>query len=73
MAKHFFAVMCALWIVAYSPAQLKQKEASSHAEILWDRWGVPHIYAKDINGAARAFALRSHPLTRLQNQGELQS
>jgi acyl-homoserine-lactone acylase len=66
MAKHFFAVMCALWMVAYSSAQLKQKEASSQAEILWDTWGVPHIYAKDINGAARAFGW-----AQMQNHGNL--
>src|SRR5580704_13716179 len=27
----------------------------SRAEILWDRWGVPHIYAKDADSAFRAF------------------
>jgi len=34
-------------------AQAKATESGTPAEILWDNWGVPHILAKDTNGAAR--------------------
>jgi acyl-homoserine-lactone acylase len=27
---------------------------TNEAEILWDTWGVPHIFAKDTNSAGRA-------------------
>ena len=36
-------------------AQPKEAHDDSQAEILWDRWGVPHIYAKDAESAFRAF------------------
>src|SRR5688500_7809564 len=44
------------------------------AEILWDRYGVPHIFAGDRNGAARALGwaqMRNHGdlLLRLYAQG----
>jgi acyl-homoserine-lactone acylase len=36
-------------------AQRQQTRDDLQSEILWDRWGVPHIYAKDAESAFRAF------------------
>ena len=37
------------------PQSHKPNSAGSRAEILWDTWGVPHIFAKDMESAGRAF------------------
>ena len=44
-----------------------------HAEILWDTWGVPHIFAKDATGLLRAFGwaqARNHGDLLLRLYGE---
>jgi len=38
--------------------------SNNTAEILWDTWGVPHIFAKDANSAARALGW-----AQMQNHG----
>lgn len=38
-----------------NPQSHKPNSGASRAEILWDTWGVPHIFAKDTESAARAF------------------
>jgi acyl-homoserine-lactone acylase len=50
----------AMFILLLAPtasanARAPQSERSPVAEILWDSWGVPHIYAKTDEGAFRAF------------------
>ena len=50
-------VMCLLLLGAISvSAQTNQtRRAESEAEILWDAWGVPHIFGHDEASAFRAF------------------
>jgi len=46
---------------------------SERTEILWDSWGVPHIYAKDAEGLFRAFGwaqMQSHGDLILQLYGQ---
>jgi len=38
-----------------NPQSHAPKSDINRAEILWDTWGVPHIFAKDSESAARAF------------------
>src|SRR5262249_41925109 len=40
--------------------------APSHTEILWDTWGVPHIFAKDDKSLFRAFGY-----AQMQSHGDL--
>jgi acyl-homoserine-lactone acylase len=37
------------------PQSQKPNSSDNKTEILWDTWGVPHIFAKDTESAARAF------------------
>jgi acyl-homoserine-lactone acylase len=39
-------------------------KSTAQAEILWDTWGVPHIFAKDMNSAGRALGW-----AQMQNHG----
>jgi acyl-homoserine-lactone acylase len=39
---------------------------SNHTEILWDSWGVPHIYGKDAQGLFQAFGW-----AQMQSHGDL--
>ncbi len=48
------------------PALSQSKTAVRGAEILWDTYGVPHIFAKDRNGLAYAFGW-----AQMQNHGAL--
>jgi acyl-homoserine-lactone acylase len=46
----------------------------AQTEILWDSWGVPHIYGKDATGVFQAFGwaqMQSHGdlILRLYGQG----
>ena len=46
---------------------------SERTEILWDSWGVPHIYGKDAEGLFRAFGwaqMQSHGDLILQLYGQ---
>jgi acyl-homoserine-lactone acylase len=40
--------------------------SSQKTEILWDNWGVPHIYGKDVEGAFQAFGW-----AQMQSHGDL--
>jgi acyl-homoserine lactone acylase PvdQ len=40
--------------------------AQSQTEILWDRWGVPHIFAPDLEQAMYAFGW-----AQMQSHGDL--
>ena len=42
----------------------KVKGIGGAVEILWDKWGIPHIYAKSINDAyfAQGYVHASHRL-----------
>ncbi|HEV2146078.1 MAG TPA: acylase, partial [Longimicrobiaceae bacterium] len=40
---------------AAAVAQSGRAAQSPRAEILWDRWGIPHVYAKDHESLVRAF------------------
>jgi acyl-homoserine-lactone acylase len=53
----FAAVFCALVTVA-SPTRgggALNRSAAPRTEILWDTFGIPHVYSKDAAGAFRAF------------------
>jgi acyl-homoserine-lactone acylase len=48
---------------AANPQSLTGDAGKARAEILWDTWGVPHIFANDTESAARAFGwaqMQSH-------------
>jgi acyl-homoserine-lactone acylase len=51
---------------AFVNAGVPQPEHSPAAEILWDSWGVPHIYAKTDEAAFRAFGY-----AQMQSHGNL--
>ena len=64
-----FASACLLTSCAIQPISAPPK-----AEILWDRWGVPHIFAQDVASAFHAFGwaqMHSHGdlILRLYAQG----
>jgi penicillin amidase len=46
----------------------KVKGIQEEVEILWDKWGVPHIYAKSTNDAyfAQGYIHASHRLWQLE-------
>ncbi|MFX1590535.1 MAG: penicillin acylase family protein, partial [Promethearchaeota archaeon] len=46
----------------------KVKGTQEEVEILWDKWGIPHIYAKTINDAyfAQGYIHASHRLWQLE-------
>ncbi len=50
-------LMLALLLVACNAATIPSTHTSSsyHAEIMWDTWGIPHIYAQDNPGLFHAF------------------
>jgi acyl-homoserine-lactone acylase len=55
MRVHLFTILFVLHLVVGTTSQAKpDKSLLPQAEVLWDTWGVPHIFAKDTNGAARA-------------------
>ncbi len=64
MKQLFLAVLFTILAPAGVYAQShKPNSGDSKAEILWDTWGVPHIFAKDTESAARAFGwaqMQSH-------------
>ena len=55
-----------LCVSAASAAAQKPAPRARGAEILWDSYGVPHIFAKDRNGLAYAFGW-----AQMQNHGDL--
>jgi acyl-homoserine-lactone acylase len=56
MKQRFLTVLFILLVPAGANAQSnKSNRGGTTAEILWDTWGVPHIFAKDTESAARAF------------------
>jgi acyl-homoserine-lactone acylase len=63
--KQLFVVVFSLLLLpsAIEPQSHESDARSPAAEILWDTWGVPHIYSKDMESAARAFGwaqMQSH-------------
>ena len=46
----------------------KVKGIQEDVEILWDKWGIPHIYAKSINDAyfAQGYIHASHRLWQME-------
>jgi acyl-homoserine-lactone acylase len=63
MRLRLFALVFVLAVRALT-SQANTTEASTQAEILWDTWGVPHIFAKDMNSAGRALGW-----AQMQNHG----
>ena len=55
-----------LCVSAASTAAQKTTRRARGAEVLWDTYGVPHIFAKDRNGLAYAFGW-----AQMQNHGDL--
>ncbi|HXG66599.1 MAG TPA: acylase, partial [Blastocatellia bacterium] len=54
-------------------AKPANRQAGLRAEILWDRWGTPHIFARDEESAFRAFGwaqMESHPNLLLNLYGK---
>ena len=67
MRQLLLAVLFILLVPAGAyPQSHKPNSGRSRAEILWDTWGVPHIFAKDTDGAARAFGW-----VQMQSNGNL--
>ena len=48
-------VVAALVLGACTPASEGQKAAATGTEILWDKYGVPHIFAPDHPSLFRAY------------------
>ena len=58
-----FVLAAALALMATGGAAARQAGAASSSEILWDSWGVPHIFAPDLASATYAFGqaqMQSH-------------
>ncbi len=63
MRLQILTIIVLLHVAACVTAQAKPGGSSAQAEILWDTWGTPHIFAKDTNSAARALGwaqMQSH-------------
>jgi acyl-homoserine-lactone acylase len=61
------ALLLALSACAWSAPAL---ESERHGEILWDNYGIPHIYAPDVPGVIRGFGyaqMEAHAETLLSN------
>jgi acyl-homoserine lactone acylase PvdQ len=54
MRLKLLALLLILHLTALGGTQPKKDKTGAQAEILWDTWGVPHIFAKDMNSAGRA-------------------
>jgi acyl-homoserine-lactone acylase len=59
-----FIIALLLTLAGPATAQQKRTETNLQAEILWDTWGVPHIFAKNGNSAMRALGW-----AQMQNHG----
>ncbi len=69
--RHFRLFIAALTVLCLTECGPPQP---THTEILWDTWGVPHIYAKDVTSLFFAFgwaqtASHGDRLLRLYGQG----
>ena len=69
--RHFRLFIAALTVLCFTECRPPQP---THTEILWDTWGVPHIYAKDVTSLFYAFgwaqtASHGDRLLRLYGQG----
>ena len=63
MRLQILTIIVLLHVAACVTAQAKPGGSSAQAEILWDTWGTPHIFAKDTNNVARALGwaqMQSH-------------
>jgi acyl-homoserine-lactone acylase len=65
MRKLLFLLLCFASLRG-SPAHSQSNSSVRGTEILWDTYGVPHIFAKDRNGLAYAFGW-----AQMQNHGDL--
>ncbi|HEU4455648.1 MAG TPA: penicillin acylase family protein [Longimicrobium sp.] len=68
-------ILAALLLAAPVAAEGQRAPAApaGRAEVLWDRWGVPHVYARDDRALFRAFGwaqMRAHGDLILQLYGE---
>jgi len=62
-------LLLAIFAVAPNVATVSpnaRSQAPGQTEILWDRWGVPHIFASDLDNAMFAFAW-----AQMQSHGDL--
>jgi acyl-homoserine-lactone acylase len=69
---HLRSTRCLLLLLSVSIAPQSQA-ATPRAEILWDTWGVPHIFAKDSGSLCRAFGwaqMESHGNLLLRLYGQ---
>lgn len=68
MKSQLLTIVLVLPTVNFQPmralAQTKSSQSNRAAEILWDTWGAPHIFAKDTNSAGRALGW-----AQMQNHG----
>jgi len=64
--KRFLGPLTLLALCAAAPVWPQSKTAPQGAEILWDSYGVPHIFAKDRGGLAYAFGW-----AQMRNHGDL--
>ncbi len=53
--KYFLHVLLILWLMNTLVVFAQSNEVGEQTEILWDVWGVPHIYAPDNEGLFYAF------------------
>jgi acyl-homoserine-lactone acylase len=61
------AVLLLLPALTWSAPDL---ESGSHGEILWDNYGIPHVYASDVEGVIRGYGyaqMEAHAETLLSN------
>ena len=62
--KQFFSGLLLLATLDVAPASALTNETSAHGEILWDTYGVPHIYGKDEAGGVLRLRLGPDPKPR---------
>lgn len=73
LARHTARSIAALCIALAPVLSVQGRLPQTHGEILWDRYGVPHIYAQDEPGLFRGFGYaqaRSHGNLLLRLYGE---
>jgi acyl-homoserine-lactone acylase len=60
----FFLLLC--FVLAFFMSVRNPAAGLERTEILWDSWGVPHVYGKDAEGLFRAFGW-----AQMQSHGDL--
>src|SRR3982750_3043982 len=66
LLRYFLSLLVVLIFIALNISPMQAEALPEHPEILWDTWGVPHIYAPTNEGLFYAFGW-----AQAQNHGDL--